>query len=67
MDRFRLIKNLLNESIAKNLLQRMDIGYTWKNINSTNSLFNSPESLRNLNFNNFNPNYTEFDEKLWKL
>lgn len=62
----RLVKNLLQENVAKNLLQRMDIGYTWKNFNSSNSLFNSPESLRNLNFNNFNPNYTEFDEKFWK-
>lgn len=61
----RLLKTLLEDSSAKTLLQRFDLGYTWKNFNSAYSIFNSPESLRNMNFNNFNPKYTEFDEKLW--
>lgn len=61
----RLLKTLLDDNSAKSLLQRLDLGYTWKNFNSAYSIFNSPEALRNMNFNNFNPKYTEFDEKLW--
>lgn len=62
----KLLKTLLDDTTAKVLLQRSDLGYVWKNFNTANSLFNSPESLRNINFNNFKPNHTEFDEKLWR-
>lgn len=61
----RLLKTLLEDNAAKTLQQRFELGHTWKNFHNTNSIFNSPESLRNMNFNNFNPRYTEFDEKLW--
>lgn len=64
---FRFLQMILNDPKAKRLLYNQNYGFTWKSLNGIDfNIFNSPESLRNINLNNFNPSYTSFNEKLWK-
>lgn len=64
---FKILKIILTEMKVKLLLQQENLGHPWKDINSDQlTIFHSPEALRNLNFNSFNPNYSSFDEKYWK-
>jgi glutathione synthase/RimK-type ligase-like ATP-grasp enzyme len=64
---FKILRLFLTDTKARQLFQRPEFGYTSNELNGDDlTLFNSPEALRNLNFNLFNPNYTQFDEKLWR-
>lgn len=64
---FKILRLFLTDIKAKGLFQKDVYGYTWKEFNTDFlTIYNSPESLRNINFNQFNPNYTVFDEKYWK-